>query len=216
MRLILLGAPGAGKGTQSKRLVEKYGIPQVSTGDILRAAVKGETPLGLKAKSFMDRGELVPDDVVIGIIRDRLSREDCTRGFILDGFPRTVKQADALDDMLKGMGRNIEHVISLQVEDGELVSRLAGRRTCRNCGEGYHLMFSPPESDGICDSCGGEIYQRDDDREETIAERLRVYREQTSPLADYYNDKGLLAAIDGTGREEEIFDRIDSILMSNG
>ncbi len=216
MRLILLGAPGAGKGTQSRRLVEKYGIPQISTGDILRAAVKEGTPLGLKAKAFMDKGELVPDEVVIGIIKDRLSKADCAKGFILDGFPRTVRQADALEETLKETGQSIEYVISLDVDDDELVSRLSGRRICRDCGATYHVRYSPPEREGICDRCGGELYQRDDDREETIAERLRVYREQTSPLSDYYNDKGLLVRVDGTGSEEAIFDRIESVLSGGG
>ncbi len=212
MRVILLGAPGAGKGTQSKRLVEKYGIPQVSTGDILRAALKNETSLGLKAKSFMDKGELVPDEVVIGIIEERLAENDCQKGFILDGFPRTVAQADALESMLQGMAQSIETVISMNVEQQELIERLSGRRICSNCGQGYHVKFNAPSKNGICDKCGDNLYQRDDDREDTIKERLKVYDNQTSPLINYYNDKGLLSVIDGSGKEEDISDRINSII----
>lgn len=215
MRLILLGAPGAGKGTQSKRLVDEYGIPQISTGDILRAAVKDQTALGIKAKSYMDKGELVPDEVVIGIIEERLGENDCQKGFILDGFPRTVRQADALGETLKGIGQVIEHVIDIKVDDQELVTRLSGRRICRNCGEGCHIVFSPPRNDGTCDKCGGELYQRNDDSEATIAERLRVYNEQTAPLTGYYDAEGLLATVDGIGKEEEISNRINSILKAN-
>ncbi|MBE9503353.1 MAG: adenylate kinase [Proteobacteria bacterium] len=212
MRVILLGAPGAGKGTQSKRLVEKYGIPQVSTGDILRAALKNETSLGLKAKSFMDKGELVPDEVVIGIIEERLAENDCQKGFILDGFPRTVTQADALESVLQDMAQSIETVISMNVEQQELIERLSGRRICSNCGQGYHVKFNAPCKNGICDKCGDNLYQRDDDRENTIKERLKVYDNQTSPLINYYNDKGLLSVIDGSGKEEDISDRINSII----
>lgn len=212
MRVILLGAPGAGKGTQSKRLVEKYGIPQVSTGDILRAALKNETSLGLKAKSFMDKGELVPDEVVIGIIEERLAENDCQKGFILDGFPRTVAQADALESVLQDMAQSIETVISMNVEQQELIERLSGRRICSNCGQGYHVKFNAPSKNGICDKCGDNLYQRDDDREDTIKERLKVYDNQTSPLINYYNDKGLLSVIDGSGKEEDITDRINSII----
>jgi adenylate kinase len=215
MRVILLGAPGAGKGTQSKRLVEKYGIPQVSTGDILRAALKNETSLGLKAKSFMDKGELVPDAVVIGIIEERLAENDCQKGFILDGFPRTVAQADALERTLQGMKQFIESVISMNVDQQELVERLSGRRMCSNCGQGYHVKFNTPSKDGICDKCGENLYQRDDDREDTIKERLKVYDNQTSPLISYYNDKGLLSEIDGSGKEEDITDRINSIITGS-
>ena len=214
MRLILLGAPGAGKGTQSKRLVEKYKIPQVSTGDILRAAVKDQTELGVRAKSFMDRGELVPDDLVISIIEERLGDDDCKSGFILDGFPRTVLQADALEKTLEKLDQNIENVINLNVDDKELVGRLSGRRICRECGAGYHAQFNKPLTDGKCNECGGELYQRDDDKEATIAERLRVYRNQTEPLISYYDDKGILSAVDGMGSEEDIFSRISLVLKS--
>ncbi len=197
MNLILLGPPGAGKGTQSAALVERYGIPQISTGDMLRVAVKEGSPMGVKAKSFMDAGALVPDDVVVGIVRERLEKEDCRNGFILDGFPRTVTQADALHGTLKEMGKDLDAVISLEVEVDALVERLTGRRICKVCGRGYHLAFDPPSVEGRCDQCGGELYQRDDDREETIRKRLAVYSEQTSPLIDYYRQRGLLISIDG-------------------
>ncbi len=215
MRLILLGAPGAGKGTQSKRLVEAYGIPQVSTGDMLREAVRNETQLGIEAKSFMDKGELVPDSVVIGIIEERLKENDCGKGFILDGFPRTVIQADALKKTLDGLGRNIEHVVNLSVDNAELVERLTGRRLCKTCGSGFHVAFAPPKAEGVCDECGGELYQRDDDREETIRERLRVYENQTASLIDYYKKEGSLSIVEGTGTEEAIFDRVKKVLSNS-
>ncbi len=197
MNLILLGPPGAGKGTQSAALVERYGIPQISTGDMLRAAVKDGSPMGIKAKSFMDAGALVPDDVVVGIVRERLEKDDCEAGFILDGFPRTVAQADALQRTLEEMGKDLGAVVSLEVEADALVERLTGRRMCSGCGRGYHLVFDPPSRDGKCDSCGADLFQRDDDREETIRKRLSVYREQTAPLTDYYRKLGLLLTIDG-------------------
>ncbi len=212
MRLILLGAPGAGKGTQSKRLVEKYAIPQISTGDILRAAVKDETKLGSEARSCMDKGELVPDDVVIGIIEERLRGSDCEKGFILDGFPRTVVQADALEVTLTQMGQSIEHVLNIQVDDAELIKRLSGRRICKECGEGYHVEYSPSKKLNICDKCSGELYQRDDDKEATISERLKVYGKQTSQLIDYYSKQGCLSIIEGVGAESDIFDRIDAAI----
>lgn len=212
MRLILLGAPGAGKGTQAKKLVEKYSIPQVSTGDILRAALKDETALGIKAKSYMDKGELVPDEVVIGIIEERLGQEDCKEGFILDGFPRTVNQADALEDTLNKLGQSIDQVLEINVETEELVDRLAGRRTCKDCGAGYHVSFNPPATEGVCDKCKGGLYQREDDSKATITERLKVYNAQTLPLTDYYKSLGTLAAIDGIGSEEEIFGRINAVI----
>ena len=212
MRLILLGAPGAGKGTQSKRLVEKYGIPQISTGDILRAAVKDETKLGLEAKSYMDKGELVPDSVVIGIIEERLREPDCKKGFILDGFPRTVVQADALEETLEEMDLSIEHVLNIQVNDDELIKRLSGRRICKECGEAYHVDLSPPKKMNVCDKCSGELYQREDDKEATISERLKVYGSQTSQLIDYYSKHDSLSTIEGVGGESEIFDRIDAVV----
>lgn len=206
--MIMLGPPGSGKGTQAKRLTERFGIPQISTGDILREAVKEGTPLGKEAKRYMDEGKLVPDEVVVGIVRERLKEPDCEKGFILDGFPRTVAQAEALDRILEEMGRKIDHVIDIEVSEDELLKRLTGRRTCKRCGAMYHIIFNPPKRDGICDQCGGELYQRDDDKEETIKARLKVYREQTAPLIDYYEKRGLLRRIEGSGKIEEIEERI--------
>jgi adenylate kinase len=197
MKLILLGPPGAGKGTQAKMLMDRFGIPQISTGDILRAALKDGTPMGLKAKSFMDAGGLVPDEVVVGIVRERLQKADCAKGFILDGFPRTVPQADALTESLLELGKDLDAVVSLDVDVEALVERLTGRRTCRDCGRGFHVKFDPPAAEGRCDACGGDLLQRDDDQEVTIRRRLDVYAEQTSPLVAYYREAGLLAAIDG-------------------
>jgi adenylate kinase len=197
MKLILLGPPGAGKGTQAKMLTEAFSIPQISTGDILRAAVKDATPMGLKAKEYMDAGGLVPDEVVVGIVRDRLQEEDCINGFILDGFPRTVAQADALQSSLVEMNKELDHVISLDVDAESLVERLTGRRTCKECGRGYHVKFDPPREAGVCEACGGELFQRDDDQEETIRTRLQVYADQTSPLIRYYRDAGVLIELDG-------------------
>jgi adenylate kinase len=214
MNLILLGPPGAGKGTQAKMLVDRFGIPQISTGDILRAAVKEGTPMGIRAKSFMDAGGLVPDEVVVGIVRERLQKGDCAPGFILDGFPRTAPQADALKDTLASLGRQLDAVISLEVDADALVERLTGRRTCRQCGRGYHLRFDPPRTAGRCDVCGGELYQRDDDREETIRKRLQVYDEQTSPLTAYYRNAGLLTTIDGMLDIGEVQERILSALKA--
>jgi adenylate kinase len=208
MDLILLGPPGSGKGTQAKKMVDRYHLPQISTGDILRQALKEKTPLGLEAKQYMDQGRLVPDEVVVGIVRDRLKAPDCRGGFILDGFPRTVPQAEALGTTLQAMHRDIDHVISIEVANAELLKRLGGRRTCRNCGAMYHLLFDPPKKEGVCDKCGGELYQRADDQEKTIRERLQVYDKQTAPLIQYYRGKGLLRAIDGIGEVEEIFQRI--------
>lgn len=208
MDLIMLGPPGSGKGTQAKRLSDRFGIPQISTGDILREAVKEGTPLGQEAKRYMDQGKLVPDDVVIGIVKERLKEGDCHKGFILDGFPRTVAQAEALERMLGEMGRGIDHVIDIEVSEEELLRRLTGRRTCRRCGAMYHIVFNPPKQEGICDRCGGELYQRDDDREETIKARLKVYQEQTAPLIDLYQKRGLLRRIEGAGEIEEIEGRI--------
>jgi adenylate kinase len=204
MNLILLGPPGAGKGTQAKILAKKFKIPQISTGDILRGAVEKQTPMGIKAKSYMDAGALVPDEVVVGIVEERLAKPDCAIGFILDGFPRTVGQADALNRTLAGMGKTIEHVISITVDKEELLGRITGRRTCRLCGKGYHLLFDPPKRNGACDECGGELYQRDDDREETMRNRLDVYEKQTAPLIAYYARESLLRTIRGTGSIEDI------------
>lgn len=208
MDFILLGPPGAGKGTQAKLMVDKWNIPQISTGDILRAAVREGTTLGVEAKGFMDRGELVPDRVVIGIIAERLTEEDAVNGFILDGFPRTIPQAEALQQILDGLDRAIDHVISIEVEDEELVTRLTGRRMCKECGESFHVVFNPSSSEGTCDRCSGELYQRDDDKEDTIRQRLAVYSEQTQPLIAHYEEQGRLRRIPGTGSIENIFSRV--------
>ncbi len=214
MNLILLGGPGAGKGTQAKKLIDKYQIPQISTGDILRAAVKEGTPMGKKAKEFMDAGKLVPDEVVIGIVEDRLKQPDCKKGFILDGFPRTVPQAEALDKALANMGSKIDHVVSIDVDEEELVTRLTGRRTCKNaaCGQMYHIKFTPPKKEGVCDKCGSELYQRDDDNEATVRSRLATYNQATKPLIDYYSAKGLVRPIAGVGGIDDIFNKICSIV----
>lgn len=212
MNIILLGPPGAGKGTQAKMLVEKYGIPQISTGDILRANLKAQTELGVEAKKYMDAGKLVPDEVVIGIINNRLKEEDCQKGYMLDGFPRTVAQAEALDKILAENGSGIDHVVSIEVDNDELMGRLTGRRTCKECGQGFHVMFDPPKQDGVCDKCSGELYQRDDDNEETVGNRLKVYADQTQPLIDYYKNKKLLRPIDGLGEITAVFERVVSVL----
>jgi adenylate kinase len=193
-------------------LVDRLGIPQVSTGDMLREAVKKGTDLGKKAKEYMDAGKLVPDEVVIGIVKERLAQSDCGNGFILDGFPRTIPQAQALDEALKGLGKKIDHVVNVAVPAEELVTRLTGRRTCRQCGSMFHVVFNPPKKEGVCDKCGGELYQRDDDKEETIRQRLKVYEDQTSPLIDYYGRKGVLHDIDGRGSIDEIFQDILKVL----
>jgi len=212
MRLILLGPPGAGKGTQAKLLVDRLEIPQVSTGDMLRAAVKDGTPLGREAKAYMDRGALVPDGVIIGLVRERLLQPDCARGYILDGFPRTVAQAEALGSTLEALRASLDHVLSLEVPPEDLVLRIAGRRTCRNCGAMYHVRFSPSKVEGRCDACGGPTYQRDDDREETVRRRLQVYTEQTAPLVSFYEARGLLRRVSGTGEIAEIFQRMTAAL----
>lgn len=212
MNVILLGPPGAGKGTQAKMLVEEYRIPQISTGDILRAAVKEGSPLGKEAKACMDKGDLVPDSVVIGIVEERIQQPDCAKGYMLDGFPRTVPQAEALDGMLKNLSSQIDHVVSIEVANEELVGRLTGRRTCRDCGVGFHVMFDPPEQEGVCDKCGGELYQRDDDNVETVSSRLEVYESQTLPLIDYYAAQEKIRPIDGVGDIKEIFGRVTQVL----
>jgi len=212
MNIILLGPPGAGKGTQAKRMIERYGIPQISTGDMLRAALKAGTPLGLEAKKYMDKGALVPDAVVVGLVKERIQEDDCRKGYMLDGFPRNVSQAETLDGMLKELGQKIDHVVCIEVPDQELIQRLTGRRTCRECGAGYHVMFDPPKKDGVCDKCGGQLYQRDDDNEATVTSRLKVYADQTKPLIEYYEKQGKLRKVDGMGSIDEIFERIKAVL----
>ncbi|GBD97245.1 MAG TPA: adenylate kinase [Nitrospirae bacterium] len=212
MRLVLLGAPGAGKGTQAKKLVDKFGIPQISTGDILRKAVADGTPLGKEAKIIMDKGELVPDSVVIGLVKERLAQDDCKNGYILDGFPRNTAQAEELDKVLSEMNAPLDVALSVDVDKNDLMKRLTGRRTCRGCQQMYNIHFSPPQKEGVCDKCGGELYQRDDDKEETIKNRLDVYEKATAPLIDYYGKKGILKSVEGVGSIDDIFNRICTIL----
>lgn len=210
--LILMGPPGGGKGTQSQRLVTDLGIPQISTGDMLRAAVREGTSLGRQAKGYMDKGELVPDEVIIGLVKERLRNGDAQKGFILDGFPRTVAQAEALDKMLEAAGREIARVVDLDVPDSEIMGRVTGRRVCRSCGATYHVRFDPPKKEGVCDKCGGEVYQRDDDTEATVAKRLSVYHDQTRPLLEYYEKQGLLKHVNGVGELSEVSRRLKEAL----
>jgi adenylate kinase len=210
--LILLGPPGAGKGTQAGRIMAEYGIPHVSTGDILRSAVKNQTQMGLEAKKFMDAGELVPDSVVIGIVKDRLQEPDTAKGFLMDGFPRTIPQAEALDGVLDGLDRAVSKVLVLLVDEDLLLKRLTGRRVCRSCQTPFHVLFTQPKKEGVCDKCGGELYQRDDDTEATVRNRLEVYRNQTEPLIDYYDRAGLVVRIDGAQEAEATYGDIRTAL----
>ncbi|MED4782901.1 adenylate kinase [Brevibacillus choshinensis] len=212
MNIILMGLPGAGKGTQAERIVEEFDIPHISTGDMFRAAVKNETPLGLEAKSYMDKGLLVPDEVVIGIVRERLSMDDCEKGFLLDGFPRTVPQAEALTATVKELGRDINHVININVRRELLIERLTGRWICPVCGASYHMMFNPPKEAGVCDKDGGKLYQREDDKPEVVAQRLDVNIAQTQPLIDYYSAQELLRDINGEQDIQVVFAEIKSLL----
>ena len=208
MNLILMGPPGAGKGTQSQLLSERFGIPQISTGDILRANARDKTPLGLKASEYMDSGALVPDELVVEMMVDRMQGEDCAGGFILDGFQRNVNQAEELEKTLEGASKKIDAVVGIEVETRELARRIGGRRVCRDCAAAFHIIFTPPLNIDTCDKCGGELYQRDDDKEETIKTRLRIYDEHTKPLVDFYSEKGQYKAIDGIGSVEQINDAI--------
>ncbi|WP_409229007.1 adenylate kinase [Gudongella sp. SC589] len=212
MRLVLLGPPGAGKGTQASAIVEKYNIPHISTGDIFRANIKEGTALGQEAKAYMDKGLLVPDELVVSIVKDRLLKDDCKEGFLLDGFPRTVKQAEALDSELDKMGIKLDRVININADPEILIERAVGRRICRECGATYHVKYNPPKVEGVCDKDGGELYQRDDDTEETVTTRINVYMEQTEPLIDYYKNQGLLLDVDGTKKIDEVFVDITSEL----
>ncbi|HPI94260.1 MAG TPA: adenylate kinase [Deltaproteobacteria bacterium] len=208
MNIILIGPPGAGKGTQATRMIDRLQVPQISTGDMFRAAVKEGSPMGKKAKEYMDKGALVPDDVVIGVVKERFQKPDCKKGFILDGFPRTLEQAKALDGLLKDLGTKLDHVVVIEVPDDYLVKRLTGRRTCRGCNYMHHIEFDPPKKSGVCDKCGGELYQRDDDQEATIRQRLTTYHGQTSPLIEYYGKQNIVRKINGTLSMEKVQDEI--------
>ena len=212
MNIVLMGLPGAGKGTQAERIVENYHIPHISTGDMFRAAIKEGTELGLKAKSFMDKGELVPDEVTIGIVRERLGKSDCEKGFLLDGFPRTVAQAAALEDITAELNRQIDFVINIDVDKDILMERLTGRRICKACGSTYHLVFNPPAKEDTCDRCGGDLYQRADDNAETVQNRLDVNLKQTQPLLDFYQEKGYVRNINGQQDINKVFEDIDVLL----
>jgi adenylate kinase len=212
VNLVLMGLPGAGKGTQAEQIVEKFGIPHISTGDMFRAAMKEGTELGLQAKSYMDKGELVPDEVTIGIVRERLSKDDCKKGFLLDGFPRTVPQAEALENILTQLDKKLDYVINIDVDHEILMERLTGRRICKSCGATYHLVFNPPAKEGICDRCGGELYQRADDNAETVKNRLEVNMKQVQPLLDFYKEKGYLRNIDGQRDIDVVFADIAELL----
>ena len=215
MNIVFMGLPGAGKGTQADKIIEKYDIPHISTGDMFRAAMKNGTELGLKAKSFMDKGALVPDEVTIGIVRERLSQPDCDQGFLLDGFPRTTGQAEALDSILSDLDKKVEHVINIEVEKDELVKRLTGRRICKVCGSSYHLVFNPPKEEGKCDKDRGELYQRADDNPETVTNRLEVNIKQSQPLLDFYGKKNVLTNINGQQDINDVFADIDALFKGN-
>lgn len=210
--LIFLGPPMSGKGTQAKRLTERLGIPQVSSGDLFRYNIKNQTSLGLVAKTFIDRGDLVPDDVTIGMVKDRLNREDCASGALLDGFPRTIAQAEALEGILTELGASLSAVISVDVPDDSLVERASGRRICRSCGQSYNLTFNPPQQDGICDLDGGELYQREDDKPDTVRQRLAVYQAQTSPLIEFYQARGILKEVNGDQPIDDVSKDIEEIM----
>lgn len=212
MNIIFMGPPGAGKGTQAERIVNEFGTPHISTGDAFRLAMSQGTPLGIKAKQYVDQGLLVPDEITIGIVKERLQEEDCGSGFLLDGFPRTISQAEALDEIVSSMGKQIEHVINLKVDRDQLLARLTGRRICRSCGSTYHVLFNPPKQESVCDKCSGELYQRSDDTEEKVGTRLDEYINKTAPLLDYYRNKGLLREIDGEQHIDAVTDRILAVL----
>ena len=212
MNIILIGPPGVGKGTQAKFLVEAYNIPQISTGDMLRANVRDATPLGTEAKQYMNAGQLVPDAVILGMMKSRFNEPDCNAGYILDGFPRTIPQAEGLDNLLNDMGQQIDSVLVLNVNHEEIIKRLSSRKSCKECDTVYNLIFDPPASENKCDKCDGILYQRDDDKPETIRQRLDVYSNQTSPLITFYSEKGLVQTIDGTGKIDEVKERMFSVL----
>lgn len=213
MNILFMGPPGAGKGTQAAEIVKEFGIPHISTGDAFRLAIKQQTPIGMQAKSFMDQGLLVPDDVTIGIVEERLQQSDCEKGFLLDGFPRTLSQAEALDDILSRLNTSLNHVINLNVDRGLLMARLTGRRICSVCGASYHLIFNPPKQDGICDIDGGELYQRPDDNEESVGKRLDEYDNKTAPLLTFYDNKGLLRQVNGENEINVVTSEIVSLMQ---
>ena len=212
MKIIMLGAPGAGKGTQAEKICDRYQIPHISTGDIFRANIKNGTELGKKAKQYMDQGALVPDELTCDLVVDRISQPDCAGGYVLDGFPRTIPQAEALDKALKARGEKVDFAIDVEVPDENIVKRMSGRRDCLNCGATYHLMYKPPKKEGICDNCGSELVLRDDDRPETVQKRLEVYHAQTQPLIDYYEKAGIMHSVDGTQDIDKVFADITAIL----
>ena len=212
MKIVMLGAPGAGKGTQAKKIAEKYQIPHISTGDIFRANIKGGTELGMKAKSYIDQGQLVPDEVTIGMLMNRIQQEDCKNGYVLDGFPRTIPQAESLKESLVGLGDQLDYAIDVDVPDEAIISRMAGRRACIACGSTYHIVYNPPKKEQTCDVCGEQLILRDDDKPETVLNRLNVYHEQTRPLIDYYDKEGLLVRVDGTQPLDTVFENIETIL----
>lgn len=212
MNIIIMGLPGAGKGTQAAKIIKKHSIPHISTGDMFRLAIKNETDLGRQAKAFMDQGELVPDEVTVGIVKERLSQNDVKNGFLLDGFPRTVEQAEALNNIMTELNSQIDQTIYVEVPEEELMNRLTGRRICETCGATYHLVFNPPKTEGICDLDGGKLYQREDDNPETVQNRLEVNIKQTAPLLDFYKGLGVLATVDGSKDIEEVFEEVDAIL----
>lgn len=212
MKIIMLGAPGAGKGTQAKQIADKYQIPHISTGDIFRANIKNGTELGKKAKEYMDQGALVPDELTCDLVMDRIKQDDCKNGFVLDGFPRTIPQAEALDNALKGIGEKMDYAIDVDVPDENIVQRMSGRRACLSCGATYHLEHVPPQKEGVCDKCGNELVLRDDDKADTVLNRLKVYHDQTQPLIQFYETKGVLKTVDGTQAMEDVFQSIMAIL----
>lgn len=212
MKIIMLGAPGAGKGTQAKKIAAKYGIPHISTGDIFRANIKNGTELGKKAKTYMDQGLLVPDELVVDLVVDRVNQDDCKNGYVLDGFPRTIPQAEALTEALEKMGQKVDFAIDVNVPDENIVKRMGGRRACVTCGATYHMVYAPTKKEGICDTCGGELILRDDDKPETVQKRLNVYHDQTQPLIDYYTSQGILRTVDGTVDIDDVFRAITEFL----
>lgn len=212
MKIIMLGAPGAGKGTQAKKIAEKYGIPHISTGDIFRANIKGGTELGMKAKSFMDQGQLVPDDVTIGMLLDRISETDCEGGYVLDGFPRTIPQAESLTRALEARGEKMDYAVDVDVPDAAIVERMSGRRACLSCGATYHVVYNAPAVENVCDACGEALVLRDDDEPETVQKRLTVYHDQTQPLIEYYQKAGILVTVDGTKDLNQVFKDITAVL----